>query len=181
MKKQPDYGKLLLTEKGDIRMIVEFVLNNEAVNIDVDGNLKLHKVIREVLGLTGTKTGCEIGECGACSVLLDGKLVKSCLVPVNKAAGRKITTIEGISQKNGEPNDLQQSFLEHGATQCGYCTPGMILAAEALLLVNHSPTRFEIREAISENLCRCTGYQQIIDAIEMTAAKRNAAREKLGV
>ena len=134
--------------------------------------MKLLNVIRDVLGLTGTKSGCEIGECGACSILLDNKLVKSCLVPAKKAAGKKIITIEGLSNENNKPNDLQRAFLEHGATQCGFCTPGMILAGEALLFENPNPTREEIRQGISENLCRCTGYQQIIDAIEATAQSR---------
>jgi len=158
-------------------MIVEFYLNEEPVNVDIDGEMKLLNVIRDILGKTGTKTGCEIGECGACSILLDGKLVKSCLIPAKKAVGRRITTIEGISLDNGAPNDLQQAFLAHGATQCGYCTPGMILAGEALLIANPKPTRDEIRLAISENLCRCTGYQQIIDAIESTAQSRVASEK----
>ena len=155
-------------------MEIEFLLNGSPVMIEVDGEEKLVHVIRERLGYTGTKTGCEIGICGACSVILDDNLVKSCLVPVKKAAGRSIITIEGLMQLDGSPNDMQQAFLENGATQCGYCTPGMILAGEALLMRNPDPTRDEIRKTISGNLCRCTGYQQIIDAIQATARKRQA-------
>jgi len=159
-------------------MVITFTINHEKVSAAVEAEQTLLSLIRDTLGKTGTKTGCEIGECGACSVILDGKLVKSCLIPAEKAAGRSIITIEGLSI-NGEPNDMQQAFLENGATQCGYCTPGMILAGEALLLENPSPGRDEIRAAISENLCRCTGYQQIIDAIENTAQKRRTARTKI--
>ena len=160
-------------------MKIELTINGNTIEADVDGEKKLAHFIREELGLLGTKIGCEIGECGSCSVILDGKLVKSCLIPVKKAHGKTIVTIEGISGPNGEPNDLQQAFLDHGATQCGYCTPGMVLAGEVLLSNNPIPTRQQIREAISENLCRCTGYQQIVDAIQSTAKKRNAAPETL--
>jgi len=161
-------------------MKIEFVLNGENARVDEDGDRKLLYVLRDVLGLTGTKMGCEIGECGACSVLVDNKLVKSCQVPVRGIAGKHITTIEGIQNNDGSPNDLQQAFLEFGAIQCGYCTPGMVLAGEALLAKNPQPDRLQIRKAISDNLCRCTGYQQIIDAIEATARKRleNTSKER---
>ncbi len=159
-------------------MNIQFEINGKKMEMAVDGEQKLLHFIREVLGLTGTKNGCEIGECGACSILLDGKLVKSCLIPVKKIDGRSITTIEGLQGLDGKPNDMQETFLEHGATQCGYCTPGMILAGEALLRENPNPTRQEIRQAISGNLCRCTGYQQIVDAIESTAKKRNGAKPR---
>lgn len=154
-------------------MHLEFTLNGQPVSVEIAPELKLVHLLRDVLGLTGTKVGCEIGVCGACSVLLDGALVKSCTLPAQRVAGRNVLTIEGIHAPDGGPNDLQQAFLEHGATQCGYCTPGMVLAGEALLLHNPQPTREEIRRAIAGNLCRCTGYQQIVDAIEATAQIRN--------
>jgi len=154
-------------------MDLEFTLNGRPITVTVDPDLKLVHLLRDELGLPGTKIGCEIGLCGACSVLLDGVLVKSCTLPVLRVAGRSVVTIEGIQAPDGGPNDLQQAFLEHGATQCGYCTPGMVLAGEALLRHNPQPTREEIRRAIAGNLCRCTGYQQIVDAIEATAQLRN--------
>lgn len=159
-------------------MIIKFTLNGKTIEGEVDGEQKLVHFIRTNLGLTGTKSGCEIGECGSCSVIMDGKLVKSCLIPMKKVGGRSILTIEGIRGPNGEPNDMQQAFLDHGATQCGYCTPGMVLAGEALLGQNPQPSREDIRQAISGNLCRCTGYQQIIDAIEAVAAQRQQEKKE---
>lgn len=127
--------------------------------------MRLLDVLREVLGLTGTKEGCGEGECGACTVLVDGKPVDSCLVLIGQVQGRAITTIEGLS--NGkELHPLQQAFIDEGAIQCGYCTPGMILAAKALLDSNPNPGEEEIRRSISGNLCRCTGYQKIIKAVQ---------------
>ena len=117
--------------------------------------------------------GCEKGDCGSCSVIVDGELKNACIYPARNLDGKIVLTIEGISNPDGSPNDLQQAFLDHGATQCGYCTPGMVMAGEALLIRNLTPTRQEIREAIAGNLCRCTGYQQIVDAIEATARSRN--------
>lgn len=122
--------------------------------------------------MTGTKEGCAVGECGACTVILDGRLVNACLVLAGRAIGRNVITIEGIHGPNGGPNDLQQSFIDYGAVQCGFCIPGMVLAGEALLASNPNPTRHDIRTAIAGNLCRCTGYQQIVDAIQATAAHR---------
>ncbi|MFN2108334.1 MAG: 2Fe-2S iron-sulfur cluster-binding protein, partial [Anaerolineae bacterium] len=159
-------------------MNLEFILNGASVSLpDISEDMLLVDVLRSVLGLTGTKRGCETGTCGACSVLVDDKLTKSCRTPVSKIAGRAVTTIEGIHAPDGGLNDLQQAFLECGAVQCGYCTPGMIIAAEALMRANPTPTRAEIRRAISPNLCRCTGYQQIVDAIELTAKRRNSNYE----
>jgi carbon-monoxide dehydrogenase small subunit len=133
-------------------------------------------VLRDHLNMTGTKEGCGVGECGACSVLLDGRLVNACLVLAAQAGGRQVVTIEGIRGLDGGleggPNDLQQAFIDYGAVQCGYCIPGMVLAGESLLAANPKPNRPEIREAIAGNLCRCTGYQQIVDAIQATAIKR---------
>lgn len=152
-----------------------FVLNGKPVRVSAAPETILLRVLRDDLGLTGTKMGCESGHCGACSVLLDDRLVKACQTPVQSIAGRAVTTIEGIHAADGGPGDLQQAFLRHGATQCGYCIPAMILAGEALLRRNSSPSRAEIQEAISPVLCRCTGYQQIIEAIEEVAQTRARA------
>jgi aerobic carbon-monoxide dehydrogenase small subunit len=157
-------------------MKINFNLNGSAVSIDAPANITLLSLLRENFGLTGTKMGCEVGECGACSVLVDGKVVNSCMLLAPQINGRSIITIEGIHDPNGEPNDLQRSLVENGAVQCGYCTPGMVMAGEALLAQTLSPSEDEIRNAIAGNLCRCTGYQQIVEAIEMTA---NLRRRKL--
>jgi carbon-monoxide dehydrogenase small subunit len=125
--------------------------------------------LREELDLTGAKNGCGIGACGACSVLVDQKVIKACRREVLYIVGRSVLTVEGLAQPRGKLHPLQQSFLDYGAIQCGFCTPGMLLTAHGFLLKNHRPTRDEIRRAISPNLCRCTGYQQIIDAIEAAA------------
>ena len=138
----------------------------------VPARLSLVDWLREELRLTGTHVGCEHGICGACSVLLDGEPVRSCLMYAVQADGRSLTTIEGLAQPDGTPGALQDAFCETHATQCGYCTPGMIVAAHALLESNPAPEEHEIREAIGGNLCRCTGYQQIVDAIKLAAAKR---------
>jgi carbon-monoxide dehydrogenase small subunit len=155
-------------------MKIEFTLNGEVMDVEVPPDLTLLDMIRDYLKLTGTKCGCNIGECGACSVILNGKLVKSCMIQAQRVNGCSIVTIEGVHAPDGGPNDLQQAFLRHGATQCGYCTPGMILAGEALLAKNQTPSQEDIKKAISGNLCRCTGYQQIIDAIAETAQQRLA-------
>ncbi len=157
-------------------MKIEFSLNGESVSVEAPADINLLRLLRDHLGLTGTKEGCGVGECGACSVIMDGRLVNSCLVLAPQAAGCHVTTIEGIRDHAGGPNDLQQAFIDYGAVQCGYCTPGMVLAGEALLSRNDAPSRVEIREAIAGNLCRCTGYQQIVDAIEATAEHRRAAK-----
>ncbi len=154
-------------------MKIEFTLNGEKVTVDAPADMTLLHLLRDKLGLTGVKSGCEIGECGACAVILDGKLVNSCIILAPQVEGCAVTTIEGIRETDGEPNDMQKAFIEYGAVQCGYCIPGMVMAGEALLTHNPNPTREEIREGISGNLCRCTGYQQIVDAIEATAARRN--------
>jgi aerobic-type carbon monoxide dehydrogenase small subunit (CoxS/CutS family) len=153
-------------------MKVLFQLNGKTITCQVTPKLTLLRLLRDELKLTGTKMGCEKGDCGSCSVIIDGELKNACIYPARKLDGKVIMTIEGITNPDGSPNDLQQSFLDHGATQCGYCTPGMIMAGEALLMHNPTPTRQEIREAIAGNLCRCTGYQQIVDAIEATAKSR---------
>jgi carbon-monoxide dehydrogenase small subunit len=153
-------------------MQITFELNGRPVTCQVTSKQTLLRLLRDELRLTGAKPGCEKGDCGACSVIVDGKLEKSCLYPARNLEGKVVLTIEGIANPDGSPNDLQQAFLDHGATQCGYCTPGMILAGEALLRQNPNPTRQQIRTAIAGNLCRCTGYLQIIEAIEATAQKR---------
>ena len=153
-------------------MRIGFNLNGCEISAEAPADINLLTFLRDILGMTGTKEGCAVGECGACSVLLDGRLVNSCLVLAGQAAGRNVVTIEGIHGPNGEPNDLQQAFIDYGAVQCGYCIPGMVLAGEALLAINPKPNRHEIRTAIAGNLCRCTGYQQIVDAIQATAAYR---------
>jgi carbon-monoxide dehydrogenase small subunit len=142
------------------------------MTLQVSSKLTLLRLLRDELKLTGSKIGCEKGDCGACSVIVDGELKNACIYPARNLEGKSVLTIEGLHNPDGSPNDLQKAFLENGATQCGYCTPGMIMAGEALLRHNPNPTRLEIREALAGNLCRCTGYQQIVDAIEETAQKR---------
>ncbi|MCX6056147.1 MAG: (2Fe-2S)-binding protein [Chloroflexi bacterium] len=159
-------------------MRIQFILNGSPVEMDVPADTSLLAALRDHLLLTGTKEGCGVGECGACSVLMDGRLVNSCLILAAQAAGREIVTIEGVCQKDGSPSDLQQAFIHFGAVQCGFCTPGMVLAGEALLSSNPRPTRMEIREAIAGNLCRCTGYQQIVDAIQSTARIRQEKNDR---
>lgn len=136
---------------------------------EAQGERRLLDWLREDLDLTGTKSGCEVGACGACTVLVDGHAVKSCIKRVKEAAGAEVLTIEGLAPPDGSLHPLQQAFLDAGAVQCGFCTPGMILRAHALLLKNPAPGREEIRRALQGNLCRCTGYQQIIDAVELAA------------
>jgi len=151
---------------------ISIEVNGELREALVPARLSLVDFLRDTLRLTGTHAGCEHGICGACSVLLDGEPVRSCLMYAVQADGRKLTTIEGLAQPDGTPGALQDAFCETHATQCGYCTPGMIVAAHALLETNPAPSEHEIREAIGGNLCRCTGYQQIVDAIKLAAEKR---------
>lgn len=153
-------------------MRIHFRLNGTDVQADESPTCTLLGMLRETFGLMGAKPGCEIGECGACSVLLDGKLVNACLLLAPQVEESEVITIEGIHDADGGPNDLQRALLDAGAVQCGYCTPGMVLAGEALLADNPAPSRQAIQEAIAGNLCRCTGYQQIMDAIEGTAHRR---------
>lgn len=143
---------------------IQFEVNGKKVSLEVEPDELLIDVLRDHLGLKGTKAGCRAGECGACSVILNGKVVTSCLIPVMKADGGQITTIEGL-EKNGKLDPLQEAFVKKGAIQCGFCTPGMLLSAKNLLDHNPQPTMEEIKVAISGVLCRCTGYQKIIHAI----------------
>jgi len=147
---------------------IQLRVNGEVRELLVDANRTLLEVLREDLGLTGTKKGCNKGECGACTVLLDGKPVPSCTVLAVRADGKDIMTIEGVAE-GGKLHPIQQVFNEKGAIQCGFCTPGMILVTKKLLEENPSPTAQEIKEAISGNICRCTGYVQIIEAITALA------------
>ncbi|MBC8185651.1 (2Fe-2S)-binding protein [candidate division KSB1 bacterium] len=147
---------------------IKFKLNGKEVNVETKPNRRLLDLLREDLGLTGTKEGCSIGECGACTVLLNGKAVNSCLILAPQANGAEIETVEGL-EKDGLMNRLQENFLKHGAVQCGYCTPGMLMSASALLKENSDPAEEDVTEAIAGNLCRCTGYKQIIEAVLKTA------------
>jgi carbon-monoxide dehydrogenase small subunit len=151
-------------------------VNGEVREVAFEPQKTLLEVLREDLGLTGTKHGCELGECGACAVLVDGRPELSCLVLGLECVGRKIVTVEGL-QEGPAPHPLQQAFAELGAAQCGYCTPGFLCAAKALLDANPAATRGEIREALSGNLCRCTGYLKIYEAVEL-AARRMADGKK---
>jgi carbon-monoxide dehydrogenase small subunit len=150
-------------------MTYRFAVNGDDVNLDVPGMRRLLDALREDLGLTGTKEGCGEGECGACSVLVDGKVVDSCLVPVCQVEGASVLTVEGLAP-SGELDELQRAFLEKGGAQCGICTPGMLMAARAYLDGGGEPIDEDIREAIAGNLCRCTGYTKIIDAIAHAAS-----------
>ncbi|MCG8573231.1 MAG: (2Fe-2S)-binding protein [Spirochaetes bacterium] len=147
------------------------VINGKSHTIAEDWYDKnLIKYLREELNLKGTKNGCHIGACGACTVLINNRPRRSCITPVRKVLGSNVLTIEGVARSDGTLHPLQQAFLDAGAVQCGYCTPGMILTAYALLLSNPNPSRDEIRKALAANICRCTGYQQIIDAVELAAS-----------
>jgi len=143
---------------------MRFTLNGTTVSPDVSGSRRLLDVLRENLHLTGTKEGCGEGECGACSVLVDGDVVNSCLVAVGQVEGCQVTTVEGLAD-GGRLTALQQAFIERGAAQCGICTPGMLLAAHALLEENPRPSEDDVRVGLAGNLCRCTGYTKIIDAV----------------
>ena len=149
---------------------VEFTVNGEPQRLEVFPMARLLDVLRVQLHLTGTKEGCGEGECGACTVLLDGQIVNSCLVPIVQAQGAKITTIEGVAGEE-QLNRVQQAFVEHGGAQCGICTPGMVLAAVDLLSRNSQPTEDEIRTGLAGNLCRCTGYIKIFESVVRACQK----------
>jgi carbon-monoxide dehydrogenase small subunit len=151
-----------------MKVAIELMVNGEKCFLEVKPNQTLVDVLREDLGLTGTKKGCGEGKCGSCTILMNGKPVNSCLVLAVQADGTEILTIEGVAGK--EPHPLQKAFAERGAVQCGYCTPGMILTAKALLDTNPNPGEDEIKEAIAGNLCRCTGYNKIVEAIMACAS-----------
>ena len=155
-------------------MTFAFSVNGEPVEVTAAGSRRLLDVLREDLGLTGTKEGCGEGECGACSVLVDGAVVDACLVPVSQVRGASVATVEGLAA-DGTLTVLQQAFLETGGAQCGICTPGMLMAAEAFLTSGAEASDENIREAIAGNLCRCTGYTKIIEAIALAARRRAPA------
>jgi len=155
----------VITDKNGVkRYLITLSVNGDAHTVLVKGNAILVNVLREELNLTGTKKGCELGDCGSCTVLLDGKPVDSCMILAVEADGREITTIEGVAA-NGKLDIIQESMINHAAVQCGYCTPGMVLSAKALLTKNPHPSEVEVREAIAGNLCRCTGYVHIVEAV----------------
>lgn len=147
-------------------------VNGKEHEVYIEPNRTLISVLREELDLTGTKEGCGVGECGACTVLADGKNINSCLVFAVDMEGKEILTIEGLAPKQGEVHPIQQAYIDHGAVQCGFCSPGMIMSTKALLDKNPNPTEEEIRKAMSGNLCRCTGYVKIVEAIKSLAAKQ---------
>jgi len=150
-----------------MKQLIELKVNGESYETAVDPHRTLLEVLRENLGLTGAKEGCDLGACGACTVLIDGKAVLSCLTLAVDSQKKEITTIEGLA-KEGKLHPLQQNFVNHGAIQCGFCTPGMILSAKAMLDKSPKPTEEEVKRGISGNLCRCTGYTKIIEAIMAT-------------
>ncbi len=148
----------------------EITINGKVYEIsDSDLEMSLVEYLRNKLDLTGTKNGCNIGVCGACTVLVDGISKRSCVIKMKKAIGKEIVTIEGMESKDGTLHPIQQAFVDAGAIQCGFCTPGMVMSAHSLLLQDKNPSRDRIKKAIAGNLCRCTGYQQIIDAVENAA------------
>ena len=149
-----------------MRKTVSFILNGESTEVEIEPHLTLLQLLRDGLGLTGTKEGCGMGECGACTVLLDGKTVNSCIFPAMEVDGKSVTTIEGLTDAQGNLHPIQKAFIEYGAIQCGFCTPGMVLSAKALLDENPKPSEEEIRHGVAGNLCRCTGYLQIVQAIK---------------
>jgi carbon-monoxide dehydrogenase small subunit len=149
-------------------MLIQFKVNGKSYSIDVCPTMRLLDLLRDELGLTGTKEGCAEGECGACTVIIDGEVVNSCLVLASQVRGKEIITVEGLGE-DGKLDILQQKFLEHSAVECGFCTPGMLMSAKALLMKNPHPTEEEIRLAIAGNLCRCSGYSQIVAAVKDAA------------
>ena len=153
-----------------MKQLIELKVNGESYEVAVDTHRTLLEVLRENLGLTGAKEGCDLGDCGTCTVLIDGKPVLACLTLAVDSVEKEITTIEGLASE-GKLHPLQQNFVDHGAIQCGFCTPGMLLSAKAMLDENPNPTEEEIKKGISGNLCRCTGYTKILEAITATTQK----------
>lgn len=151
-----------------MKQALHFVLNGESRTVEADPTETLLTLLRETLGLTGTKKGCGAGECGACTVILNGEAINSCLVMAGQIEGASILTVEGL-EHDGKLDRLQQAFIDHHAVQCGFCTSGMLMSAKALLMKNPSPSEKEIRTALSGNICRCTGYNSIVDAVQAAA------------
>jgi aerobic-type carbon monoxide dehydrogenase small subunit (CoxS/CutS family) len=158
-----------------VKTQLALTVNGETRDVIVPVHKTLLEVLREDLNLTGTKHGCELGECGTCTILVDGEPMLSCLALPVECQGRQIKTVEGMAD-GGQLHPLQQAFAELGAAQCGYCTPGILLTAEALLFENPTPTRDDVRVALAGNLCRCTGYTKILDAVELAALRMRGAR-----
>jgi carbon-monoxide dehydrogenase small subunit len=150
---------------------ISFILNGERIEVEIESHLTLLQLLRDELELTGTKEGCGMGECGACTVLLDGRTINSCIFPALEVEGKSVMTIEGLADAKGGLHPIQKAFVDHGAVQCGFCTPGMVLSAKALLDENSKPTEEEIRNGIAGNLCRCTGYLQIVEAIKAASGQ----------
>ena len=148
---------------------VSFTLNGDEVEAEVPATWSLLKTLREYFELTGPKEGCGVGECGACTVIIDGKAVNSCIFPVAEVEGRSVMTVEGLAGQDGTLHPLQTAFLENNGVQCGFCTSGMLMSAKALLDENPEPTEDEIRTSLSGNLCRCTGYVQIVESVQKAA------------
>lgn len=163
-----------------MKQLIRLSVNGSLKEVHIEPWWTLSHVLRDQLNLTGTKIGCGKGDCGSCTVLIDGKAVRSCIYLAAKANGKHILTIEGLHGENGALHPLQESFVNHHAIQCGYCSPGMILAAKAMLDENPNPTREQIKKALDGNLCRCTGYNKIIDAIAYVAHKKKEASVDLG-
>jgi carbon-monoxide dehydrogenase small subunit len=159
----------MICSRGKTDMEINFICNGTKRKADVGGDTRALDLLREDLNLTGAKEGCGKGECGACTILLDGKPVTSCILPAAKLDGRSVVTIEGLKGENGELHPIQQAFLDTGAVQCGFCTPGMILSTKALLDNNPAPTVPEVEIALSGNICRCTGYGKIVEAVLLSA------------
>ncbi len=157
-----------------VKQTVRLKVNGDVYNLEIPAHRTLLSVIRDEIGLTGTKEGCGTGDCGACTVLLDGKPVNACLVLAVEARDREVTTIEGVAG-DGALHPVQQAFVEKGAVQCGFCTPGMVLSAVALLKENPRPSRDQVKHAIAGNLCRCTGYVRIVDAVVAAAERMNGS------
>ena len=155
-----------------MKQSIRFTLNHQSITVDVDGNESLLTVIREYLDKTGTKYGCGLGDCGACTVIVDKEPVRSCMLSIDDVAEKEILTIEGLNS-NGSLHPIQNAFIAHGALQCGFCTPGMIMNAYGLLLHHPDPSREEIIRGMEENLCRCGAYNRIVDAIQTAAKEMN--------
>lgn len=159
------------------KMQLEFTVNGEPRSVTVEGYRSLLDTLRDEIGLTGTKKGCDVGDCGACTVIVDGEPVNACLMLAAEAQGAEIQTVEGLQTDHDRLHPLQEAFMEHGASQCGFCTPGILIMAQCLLERNPLPTDEEIRFGLSGNICRCTGYTKIFDAIR-TAGRRMAAQSE---
>jgi carbon-monoxide dehydrogenase small subunit len=156
---------------------LECIVNGEKIKIMVDPSHSLADVLRQDMKLTGTKKGCEEGVCGACTVLIDGVAVDSCLIPAMKARNKNILTIEGLA-KDGELDPIQEAFIEAGAIQCGFCTPGVVMSAKSMLMRNECPTQEEVKEELSGHFCRCTGYLQFYDAVRIASEKIKARKNQ---